>query len=92
MVMKTVPEFFGSKVFDERMMKARLSAEVYKSLKQTIQKGKKLDASVADAVAAAMLDWAVENGATHFTHWFQPLTGVTAESTTALFLPPLTAG
>ena len=56
MAMRTVPEYFGSMVFDERMMKARLSAEVYKSLKQTIQKGKKLDASVADAVAAAMLD------------------------------------
>ena len=87
MVMKTVPEFFGSKVFDERMMKARLSAEVYKSLKQTIQKGKKLDASVADAVAAAMLDWAVENGATHFTHWFQPLTGVTAEKHDSFISP-----
>ena len=85
--MKTVPEFFGSKVFDERMMKARLSAEVYKSLKQTIQKGKKLDASVADAVAAAMLDWAVENGATHFTHWFQPLTGVTAEKHDSFISP-----
>jgi len=87
MAMKTVPEFFGSKVFDERMMKARLSAEVYKSLKQTIQKGKKLDASVADAVAAAMLDWAVENGATHFTHWFQPLTGVTAEKHDSFISP-----
>ena len=69
------------------MMKARLSAEVYKSLKQTIQKGKKLDASVADAVAAAMLDWAVENGATHFTHWFQPLTGVTAEKHDSFISP-----
>ena len=85
--MKTVPECFGSMVFDERMMKARLSAEVYKSLKQTIQKGKKLDASVADAVAAAMLDWAVENGATHFTHWFQPLTGVTAEKHDSFISP-----
>ena len=87
MAMKTVPECFGSMVFDERMMKARLSAEVYKSLKQTIQKGKKLDASVADAVAAAMLDWAVENGATHFTHWFQPLTGVTAEKHDSFISP-----
>ena len=77
--MLTVPEYFGSLVFDCRVMKARLPAEVYRSLKQTIQKGAKLDPSVANAVAAAMKDWAVENGATHFTHWFQPLTGITAE-------------
>ena len=77
--MTTVPEIFGSKVFDSRVMKARLSGEVYHSLKHTIQKGTKLDPSVANAVAAAMKDWAVENGATHFTHWFQPLTGITAE-------------
>ena len=77
--MTTVPEMFGSMVFDSRVMKARLSGEVYHSLKQTIQKGNKLDLSVANAVADAMKDWAVENGATHFTHWFQPLTGITAE-------------
>ena len=77
--MMTVPEIFGSMVFDSRVMKARLSGEVYHSLKHTIQKGAKLDLSVANAVADAMKDWAVENGATHFTHWFQPLTGITAE-------------
>lgn len=85
--MTTVPEYFGSLVFDSRMMKARLSADVYHSLKRTIQKGTKLDLSVANAVAAAMKDWAVENGATHFTHWFQPLTGVTAEKHDSFITP-----
>ena len=77
--MKTVPEYFGSMVFDDRVMKARLSSDIYHSLQQTTQGGKQLDLSVANAVAAAMRDWAVEKGATHFTHWFQPMTGVTAE-------------
>ena len=77
--MSTVPEVFGSLVFDDRVMRARLSAEVYHSLKDTIRRGKQLDLSVANAVADAMCAWAVENGATHFTHWFQPLTGITAE-------------
>lgn len=74
-------------VFDERVMKARLSADVYYSLKQTIKKGKQLDLSVANAVAAAMRDWAVEKGATHFTHWFQPLTGITAEKHDSFISP-----
>ena len=77
--MSTVPELFGSMVFDDRVMRARLSADVYRSLHDTMNKGKKLDLSVANAVADAMCAWAVENGATHFTHWFQPLTGITAE-------------
>ena len=77
--MSTVPELFGSMVFDDKVMRARLSADVYQSLRDTIRKGKKLDLSVANAVADAMCAWAVENGATHFTHWFQPLTGITAE-------------
>ncbi len=85
--MTTVPECFGSLVFDSRVMKARLSADVYHSLKRTIQKGTKLDLSVANAVAAAMKDWAVENGATHFTHWFQPLTGITAEKHDSFITP-----
>ena len=85
--MTTVPESFGSLVFDSRFMKARLSADVYHSLKHTIQKGTKLDLSVANAVAAAMKDWAVENGATHFTHWFQPLTGITAETHDSFITP-----
>ena len=85
--MTTVPESFGSLVFDSRVMKARLSADVYHSLKRTIQKGTKLDLSVANAVATAMKDWAVENGATHFTHWFQPLTGITAEKHDSFITP-----
>ena len=85
--MTTVSESFGSLVFDSRVMKARLSADVYHSLKRTIQKGTKLDLSVANTVAAAMKDWAVENGATHFTHWFQPLTGITAEKHDSFITP-----
>ena len=85
--MLTVPEYFGSLVFDSRVMKARLPEDVYRSLKHTIQKGAKLDPSVANAVAAAMKDWAVENGATHFTHWFQPLTGITAEKHDSFITP-----
>jgi len=77
--METVKEIFGSNVFDDRVMKANLSAKVYQSLKKTIDEGKPLDPSVADAVATAMKDWAIGKGATHFTHWFQPLTGITAE-------------
>ena len=75
----SVPESFGSVVFDDRVMKSRLPGDVYRAMKQTIKKGKPLDPSVADAVAAAMRDWAVSKGATHFTHWFQPMTGITAE-------------
>ena len=85
--MKTVPEFFGSMVFDDRIMKAKLSSDVYNSLKETIDTGKKLDSSVANAVAIAMRDWAVANSATHFTHWFQPLTGITAEKHDSFISP-----
>ena len=74
-----VPEMFGSMVFDDRQMRARLSAEVYNSLRRTIDENADLDEKIAEAVAAEMRDWAVERGATHFTHWFQPLTGTTAE-------------
>ena len=85
--MKKVSEFFGSRVFDDRVMKANLSAKVYDSLRKTIDEGAKLDISVANAVAAAMKDWAIENGATHYTHWFQPLTGVTAEKHDSFISP-----
>ncbi len=85
--MKSVPDFFGCKVFDDRVMKANLSAAVYQSLRKTIDEGAKLDISVANAVAAAMKDWAVANGATHYTHWFQPLTGVTAEKHDSFISP-----
>ena len=74
-----VPELFGSNVFDEREMRARLSEDVFKSLKKTIDENVRLDEKVAEAVAEEMKKWAIEKGATHFTHWFQPLTGVTAE-------------
>ncbi len=85
--MKTVPEYFGSLVFDDRMMKATLSDDVYRSLKKTIDEGARLDPAVADAVAVAMKDWAVAHGATHFTHWFQPLTGITAEKHDSFITP-----
>ncbi len=85
--MSTVTEIFGSKVFDDRVMKATLSARVYNTLKKTIDEGEDLDISVANAVAAAMKDWAVENGATHYTHWFQPLTGITAEKHDSFISP-----
>ena len=85
--MTNVPEEFGSLVFDERVMKARLSEDVYASLERTIREGKRLDPSVANAVAAAMRDWAVEKGATHYTHWFQPLTGITAEKHDSFITP-----
>ncbi|MDE6021728.1 MAG: glutamine synthetase III [Ruminococcus sp.] len=85
--MGTVSEYFGSLVFDDRVMKANLSDKVYKSLKKTIDEGAKLDISVANAVATAMKDWAVKNGATHYTHWFQPLTGITAEKHDSFITP-----
>ncbi len=85
--MSTVSDYFGSMVFDDRVMKATLSAEVYNSLKKTIDEGANLDISVANAVATAMKDWAVANGATHYTHWFQPLTGITAEKHDSFIAP-----
>ena len=85
--MRTVSDYFGSLVFDDRVMRAKLPSDVYASLKRTIDEGASLDAHVADAVATAMRDWAVEHGATHFTHWFQPLTGVTAEKHDGFIAP-----
>ena len=82
-----VPEMFGSLVFDDRVMRARLSADVYASLRRTIDENVRLGSDVAEAVAAEMRDWAVEHGATHFTHWFQPLTGVTAEKHDSFITP-----
>ncbi len=85
--MNTVSDYFGSLVFDDRVMKARLPLPVYRSLKKTIDEGARLDSEVASAVADAMKDWAVEHGATHFTHWFQPLTGITAEKHDSFITP-----
>ncbi|MBR3275368.1 MAG: glutamine synthetase III [Eubacterium sp.] len=85
--MSTVSDYFGSLVFDDRAMRASLSADVYASLRKTIDEGSALDISVANAVAEAMKNWAVEKGATHFTHWFQPLNGVTAEKHDSFISP-----
>ena len=85
--MTTVPDYFGSLVFDDRVMKAMLSSDVYQSLRKTIDQGEKLDPKVADAVALAMKDWALAHGATHFTHWFQPMTGITAEKHESFIAP-----
>ena len=85
--MAMVKEQFGSLVFDDRVMKASLDGKAYASLKKTIDEGKELDLTVANAVAAAMKDWAVAHGATHYTHWFQPLTGVTAEKHDSFITP-----
>ena len=86
-----IPEIFASLVFSEDVMRERLPKDVYKSLINTIATGKEIDAGIADVVAGAMKDWAIEHGATHFTHWFQPLTGVTAEKHEA-FLSPVGHG
>ena len=85
--MDSVTSIFGENVFNETVMKARLPKETYKQLMKTIEGGEKLDPSVANIVANAMKDWALEKGATHFTHWFQPLTGVTAEKHDSFISP-----
>lgn len=82
-----VAEIFGSDVFDDATMKERLPKKIYKELKQTIADGGELDSHVAEVVANVMKDWAIEKGATHFTHWFQPLTGITAEKHDAFISP-----
>lgn len=90
--MKSVPEYFGCMVFDDKAMKLRLPEETYKAMKKTIQDGKRLDTAVAKVVANAMKDWAVENGATHYTHWFQPMTGITAEKHDSFISPAKDGG
>ena len=85
--MTNVTDIFGSMVFDDRTMEARLPKETYRALQRTIKKGKHLDPEVATVVANAMKDWAIEKGATHFTHWFQPMTGVTAEKHDSFISP-----
>ena len=85
--MKDIPNLFGSLVFNDSVMKARLPKETYKELKNTIKAGKHLDLAVANVVANAMKDWAIEKGATHYTHWFQPMTGVTAEKHDSFISP-----
>ena len=83
----SVPELFGSMVFNDQVMKARLPKETYRALKKTIENGKSLDPSVANVVANAMKDWAAEKGATHYTHWFQPMTDITAEKHDSFICP-----
>ena len=80
-------KFFGENVFNDAVMRERLPKATYKSLRKTIEEGLALDPSVAEIVANAMKDWAIEKGATHFTHWFQPLTGITAEKHDSFISP-----
>ncbi|MEA4871070.1 MAG: glutamine synthetase III [Christensenella sp.] len=89
--MRTVTETFGSKVFNDAVMKARLPKDTYQAMQTAIREGKRLDLTVANVVANAMKDWAIEKGATHFTHWFQPLTGITAEKHDS-FISPMPGG
>ncbi len=89
--MSHITDIFGSLVFDDRIMRERLPKETYKALKKTRENGKSLDIRIANVVASAMKDWAVEKGATHFTHWFQPMTGITAEKHDS-FISPLGDG
>ena len=85
--MSFVPEYFGKHVFDDTTMRARLPKETYKAMKRTFMDGRSLDINVANVVANAMKDWAVELGATHYTHWFQPMTGITAEKHDSFISP-----
>ena len=85
--MKRVTEYFGSMVFDDKVMKSMLSEDIYNTLKRTIKDGRSLNLSVANEVANAMKDWAISLGATHFTHWFQPMTGITAEKHDSFISP-----
>ena len=84
-------EIYGSLVFNEHVMKERLPAATYRSLKATVQKGQPLDIELANVVASVMRDWAMEKGATHYTHWFQPLTGITSEKHDS-FVSPMKDG
>ena len=76
---KTIPEIYGTMVFNDRVMRERLPKDVYKAVHKTIENNSHLELDVANSVAAVMKEWAIEHGATHFTHWFQPMTGLTAE-------------
>ena len=84
---ESVPEIFGSLVFNDQVMKERLPKDVYKAVHKTIKNGSHLELDVANTVAAVMKEWAIEHGATHFTHWFQPMTGLTAEKHDSFISP-----
>ena len=83
----TITDVFASKVFDEAKMKDYLAKDTFREIEKTIREGKPLNPKIAEAVAHAMKEWALSEGATHFTHWFQPLTGVTAEKHVCFFFP-----
>ena len=85
--METVADYFGSLVFNDCVMRERLPKDVYKALRRTVDEGKDLDINIANAVANAMKNWAIEKGCTHYTHWFQPMTGITAEKHEAFIAP-----
>ena len=85
--MINIPEIFASMVFGDVAMREKLSKDTYKRLKQTIAEGKHLDITLANEVAHGMKEWALEKGATHYTHWFQPMTGVTAEKHDSFITP-----
>ena len=88
---KKIPELYGSLVFNDKVMREKLPKDIYKALHRTIENNTHLELDVANAVATAMKEWAVEHGATHFTHWFQPMTGLTAEKHDS-FISPLGGG
>ena len=77
--METVADYFGSLVFNDAVMREKLPKDIYKTLRQTVSEGRDIDLAVANSVANAMKVWALEHGCTHYTHWFQPMTGITAE-------------
>ena len=87
-----VAEIFGENVFNDTVMQERLPKKVYKDLKKTIEDGKELDLVTADVIAHEMKEWAIEKGATHYTHWFQPLTGATAEKHDSFISAPMPSG
>ena len=87
MRMSTVTELFGCKVFNASVMRERLPKDIYKAMQKAIKDGKRLDINVANVVANSMRDWAIEKGATHYTHWFQPMTGITAEKHDSFISP-----
>ena len=87
-----VADIFGENVFNDTVMQERLPKKVYQKLKQTISEGRELDLETADVVAHEMKEWAIEKGATHYTHWFQPLTGVTAEKHDSFISAPMSNG
>ena len=86
-----VTEIFGCDVFNDSVMRSRLPKDVFKQVQRSMNEGKRLDSAAATVVANAMKDWAIEKGATHFTHWFQPMTGITAEKHDS-FISPVDGG